>query len=402
MVVNVMADSASESYVQSDTFGLRQISSSIFGIPGFLVGLSSKGPTDLDSVRSPTSPLDFRVFANLSNPFGVKSPRSTSQNGHQKKWDCSKVGLGIINSLAEENKSSGEVLESLTRKNIVFGPQVKANNPNSSIHYHDSVKPFMKCSSLPRNYMISPVSQTKTPNVQLGSSNGVLEHGGFPLEPESLNSSAPCLLDSTKLSSSLICSNQSPNMSSKAFYSTDQTTTVSAPLVTNRSSPVDISLGLKSNSLPITIGSGNGYVGSLSARELELSEDYTCIISHGPNRKTIHIFGDCVVECQTHELANFDKEEQRIQLPEGTRDLKDLTPYPSDEFLSFCYSCNKKLEKGENIYMYRGEKAFCSFDCRSEEIFAEEEIEKSFNNSSKSSPGSSYHEDLFVMGMPMT
>ncbi|XP_044485986.1 FCS-Like Zinc finger 10-like [Mangifera indica] len=402
MVVNLMADLGSESYVQSDTFGLRQISSSIFGIPAFLVGLSSKGPPDLDSVKSPTSPLDFRVFANLSNRFGVKSPRSTSQNGHQMKWNGSEVGLGIINSLVEESKSSGEVLESLKRKNVIFGPQVKANNPKSSSHYHDSVKPSVKCSSLPRNYMISTASQTETPNIRLGRSNGVCEHEGFPLEPESLNSSPPCLLDSTRFSSPRICSSQSSNMHSKAFYSTDQTTTISAPLVNDRSSLVDISLGPKSNSLPIPIASGNRYVGSLSAHEIELSEDYTCIISHGPNRKTTHIFGDCVVECQTHELANFDKEEQQIQLPEDTRCLKDLTPYPSDEFLSFSYSCNKKLEKGEDIYMYRGEKAFCSFDCRLEEIFAEEEIEKSHSNSSKSSPRSSYHEDLFVMGMPMT
>lgn len=55
-----------------------------------------------------------------------------------------------------------------------------------------------------------------------------------------------------------------------------------------------------------------------------------------------------------------------------------------------------------SLFSCRGEKAFCSFDCRLEEIFAEEEIEKSQSNSSKSSPRSSYHEDLFVMGMPMT
>ncbi|XP_044495598.1 FCS-Like Zinc finger 10 [Mangifera indica] len=400
MVVNLMADSASESYVQSDTFGLRQISSSIFGIPGFLFGVSSKGPSDMDSVRSPTSPLDFRVFANLSNPFGVKSPRSASQNGCQMKWDCSKVGLGIINSLSEENKSSGEVLESLKRKNIVFGPQVKAAKPKSSSHYYGSVKPFTKCSSLPRNYMITPVSQNKTLEVQLGSSNGLIEHRGFPLEPESLNSSVPCLLDSTRFSSPIICSSQSPNMSCKAFCSTDRTTTMSEPLVTERSSFME---GLKSNSLPIPISFGNGYVGSLSAHEVELSEDYTCIISHGPNRKTTHIFGDCIVECQTHELANFaKKEEQGIQLPKGDTYQKGLTPYPSDEFLSFHYSCNKKLEKGADIYIYSGEKAFCSYDCHSEDIFAEEEIEKSCDNTPKISLGSSYHEDLFSMGMPMT
>ncbi|KAG6530871.1 FCS-Like Zinc finger 8-like [Zingiber officinale] len=35
---------------------------------------------------------------------------------------------------------------------------------------------------------------------------------------------------------------------------------------------------------------------SVSVAELEKSEDYTCIISRGPNPKTTHIFDDCVLE----------------------------------------------------------------------------------------------------------
>ncbi|CAH9112369.1 unnamed protein product [Cuscuta europaea] len=34
----------------------------------------------------------------------------------------------------------------------------------------------------------------------------------------------------------------------------------------------------------------------LSLSEMELSEDYTCVITHGPNPKTTRIFGNCVVE----------------------------------------------------------------------------------------------------------
>nr|XP_016493222.1 PREDICTED: uncharacterized protein LOC107812589 [Nicotiana tabacum] len=33
----------------------------------------------------------------------------------------------------------------------------------------------------------------------------------------------------------------------------------------------------------------------LSLREMESSEDYTCVITHGPNPKTTHIFDNCVV-----------------------------------------------------------------------------------------------------------
>lgn len=49
----------------------------------------------------------------------------------------------------------------------------------------------------------------------------------------------------------------------------------------------------------------------------------------------------------------------------------------------------------------RGEKAFCSFDCRSDEIFAEEEMDKAYE-SAKSSRESSYHEDILLLGMPAT
>ncbi|CAN4093372.1 unnamed protein product [Withania somnifera] len=43
--------------------------------------------------------------------------------------------------------------------------------------------------------------------------------------------------------------------------------------------------------------SSRGYAADgLSLREMESSEDYTCVITHGPNPKTTHIFDNCVVE----------------------------------------------------------------------------------------------------------
>lgn len=329
--VNVMADSASEFSIQSDSFGIRQISSSL---SGFLVGLSSKGSSDSDTVWSPTSPLDFRAFVNLSNPFSVKSPRSPPQNGYQKKWDSSEVGLGIINSLAEEKESTNEVCNSLKRKNIVFGSQVKNNIPYSSRHFNESVSSFMKSNSLPRNYMISQLPQTKNPKFPFDSSNSAVANTEFPSQ-------------SGSFSSSPTSSAQNQDLRSKMFYSADSTITLSAPLV------IDRDLLIKTSSLPIPIGSGHGHAGSLSARDIELSEDYTCIISHGPNPKTTRIFGDCILDCQAHELTNFEKKiDQEVEMTQVSDRPNDLSHYSSDEFLSFCYSCKKKLEKGEDIYMY--------------------------------------------------
>ncbi|KAF2594530.1 hypothetical protein F2Q70_00044315 [Brassica cretica] len=72
----------------------------------------------------------------------------------------------------------------------------------------------------------------------------------------------------------------------------------------------------RSSSSPMDIISSQAYSRSLSAREMALSEDYTCIISHGPNPKTTHIFGDCILDCDPKELGTKDETEK----PEGDDD----------------------------------------------------------------------------------
>ncbi|PIM98338.1 hypothetical protein CDL12_29182 [Handroanthus impetiginosus] len=111
----------------------------------------------------------------------------------------------------------------------------------------------------------------------------------------------------------------------------------------------------------------SGALSSLSASEMELSEDYTCVISYGPNPKTTHIFDDCIVEscCGVVKFSESRKEN-------GFSSNRSMS-YPSESFLSFCYSCKKNLGQGKDIYMYRGEKAFCSSDCRYKEMMLEEE-----------------------------
>ncbi|XP_068635351.1 FCS-Like Zinc finger 8 [Aristolochia californica] len=127
-------------------------------------------------------------------------------------------------------------------------------------------------------------------------------------------------------------------------------------------------------------GSGHGvlsspriFTGSLSVSEMELSEDYTCVISHGPNPKTIHIFDNCIVETCV-----------------GCRNSQIEKCYPSDSFLSCCYACKKNLGDGKDIYMYRGEKAFCSRECRYQEMLFEEDMEKS-----GADPSVTQFDDLF-------
>lgn len=95
----------------------------------------------------------------------------------------------------------------------------------------------------------------------------------------------------------------------------------------------------------------SGCISSLSASEMELSEDYTCVISYGPNPKTTHIFDDCVVEscCGVVKFSESRKENENVHLSFSDKSKS----YPSESFLSFCYNCKKNLGQGKDIYMYR-------------------------------------------------
>ncbi|KAJ1405171.1 Zf-FLZ domain [Sesbania bispinosa] len=92
--------------------------------------------------------------------------------------------------------------------------------------------------------------------------------------------------------------------------------------------------------------------GVLTLSEMELSEEYTCVISHGPNPKTTHIFDNCIVESYCSVPNNLHS--------------------PSVNFLNFCYTCKQHLEQTKDIFIYRGEKAFCSQECRHKEMVLDE------------------------------
>ncbi|KAK2363695.1 FCS-Like Zinc finger [Trifolium repens] len=89
---------------------------------------------------------------------------------------------------------------------------------------------------------------------------------------------------------------------------------------------------------------------SLSLSEMELSEEYTCVISHGPNPRTTHIFNNCIVE------------ENYCSLPQNNSNSS------YGNFLGICHTCKKHLEHTKDIFIYRGEKAFCTRECRHKEM----------------------------------
>ncbi|WOK99181.1 protein MARD1-like isoform X1 [Canna indica] len=103
--------------------------------------------------------------------------------------------------------------------------------------------------------------------------------------------------------------------------------------------------------------------GCLPPSKMEQSEDYTCVILHGPNPKTTHIYDNCIIESCSNECSTSMKE---------TGYTNDQITCAADDFSSFCYGCRKKINPKEDIYMSRGEKAFCSRECSYEELMSEE------------------------------
>ncbi|PIA61323.1 hypothetical protein AQUCO_00300693v1 [Aquilegia coerulea] len=46
---------------------------------------------------------------------------------------------------------------------------------------------------------------------------------------------------------------------------------------------------------------------------------------------------------------------------------------PSLSFLDSCFLCKQRILPGKDIYMYKGDRAFCSVECRCRQIFMDEE-----------------------------
>lgn len=341
---DLVSNSSLESSFESEVSRQKNEVSSSLNVCGLFVGFSPKS-SESDSVKSPTSPLDLWVFTNLANSF-VRSPRSPHM-----RWGNSKVGLSIIESLDDINARQSSDSRNILMKTPFF---------RSSVDTLDASKSLLK------DHGVFTRTQIKPSNLQKGSSNVVLGIGENPLQAESFENFRPCSLDSGKsrLTNFSIDSNFE-NFGSKTRMSPLD----ASPKLLGENQLLGDSSAVKPTPISNPVSSARDFVGSLSTGEIELSEDYTCVKTFGPNPKTTHIFGDSVLECHDNSVPNlYCTEERKIQ-------FEAPISYPSNYFLSQCYSCKKKLE-GIDIYMYRGEKAFCSPDCRSHEISIEEKEEK--------------------------
>lgn len=354
--------SVSDFLLRNDFRNQKAKKNSVFNVPGLFVGLSLKGLFESDAAKSPTSTLDHRVLSSLGGRIR-----------DQKSWDCTKVGLSIIDD-------SGWKVESRT-KNIIFGPQLRIKPSDSGNHFH-----ACKASkSLPNNYPVFSRNKVKSSDSKETSSQCIFEIGdeahARPTEPELVEVFRSCSLDSSVRRFVPL-----PNNARKSNLASSL---IGQKLATNNHfRPAPFEEGLKAED---TSHFCSDHDMSASA-DIELSEDYTCVITHGPNPKTTHIYSDCILGCHSKfpnssdvGLAT-DNEQCNSVLHPATKCTDISALLPSDDFLSACYNCCKKLDGGD-IFMYRGEKAFCSLECRESEIANDEDSDETGSNFSDNSPG---------------
>ncbi|KAA8535863.1 hypothetical protein F0562_030817 [Nyssa sinensis] len=115
--------------------------------------------------------------------------------------------------------------------------------------------------------------------------------------------------------------------------------------------------------------------------DMELSEGYTCVISHVGNnliKKREYFDGNLAngAESTTSYWVSsaYASPPPRPQSRGGDATAR-ATAFQTADFLNSCYLCKKKLH-GLDIFMYRGEKAFCSAECRYKQISTDEHKEK--------------------------
>ncbi|KAL2935811.1 Protein MARD1 [Bienertia sinuspersici] len=286
-------------------------------LKNFFTSCSSPSHTSTvnDPIMSPTSILDTKAFSAFANSFWVvdnnnKNPATLSATS-QHSWEQPNNTKGIGLALIDENNNISNTNNSETSN---------SNNTSNSSN----------ASKQHRRKLVVFGSQLR---IQVP-----------PLPPSSV---FPCFSSESPREFGI----KTPKNSYWPFGNKDSQV---HPQESNGNN------GNENGMIP-----GND---SLSLSDMELSEDYTCVISHGPNPKTTHIFGNCIVQscCGVVGSSSFSSNRNGYLSKFGNS-------IPSHEnFLSFCHHCKKKLGEGNDIYMYRGEKAFCSQECRCQEMLFDE------------------------------
>ncbi|GMY36490.1 FCS-Like Zinc finger 13-like [Fagus crenata] len=149
----------------------------------------------------------------------------------------------------------------------------------------------------------------------------------------------------------------------------------------NRSSPIPVN------------SSKSGCNRHKVCEELEVGceENYTYVTCHGQGKSfTKVLYEEDGYVRSGHERKDLERSNNKLRTVKDSRPRyeEDFSAYPTTYFLSCCQLCNKNLH-GKDIYMYRGEKAFCSAECRSRQIMVDERKEQCRSEAPRSADVSS-------------
>ncbi|KAJ0487885.1 putative Zf-FLZ domain, FCS-Like Zinc finger/14 [Helianthus annuus] len=150
-------------------------------------------------------------------------------------------------------------------------------------------------------------------------------------------------------------------------------------------SPLDLKILVSPKRGVLNVGGGVG-LGIVAAlgdepeeEEEEDDEEYTIVTRHMPNNNSYRKVYD--------GKGN------------STRCVLDISPVDvKGDFLSCCHECNKRLD-GRDVYMYRGERPFCSIECRARAIWMEQQQEEERRScGSQAAPSPSSSSDVATTG----
>lgn len=156
-----------------------------------------------------------------------------------------------------------------------------------------------------------------------------------------------------------------------------------------RSNPINVS---PSNKTKIEKNILNGKLRKEKEEEMMevFDEEFTYVTCRGPNKSTTtRIYYDGVSEYGHHQSIGpkISKKIGVFNISSPARFSDEICNSDSD-FLSSCHLCRKGLH-GKDIFMYRGEKAFCSAECRQRQIKIDERKEQCRSEVSRSGEVSS-------------
>lgn len=82
----------------------------------------------------------------------------------------------------------------------------------------------------------------------------------------------------------------------------------------------------------------------------------------------------------SHSNTQHQLDQQRLlnqAKPVSTRNRRKSADFlETANFLKACFLCKRSLIHGRDIYMYRGDSAFCSLECRQQQMNLDEKKEK--------------------------